>query len=378
MWPFRRRQDRALSLSQLLAEDQPNTTAGATVTTDTAQRLSAVWACVRLLTDVVSTMPCHAYTTGSRDPVEPAPPMLRSPAAGVAFHDWIAQVLRSLLLAGNAWGLVAGRIGPGLRPSQIELIAPHRVTVNVATDGTVTHRLDGREIDRDELWHLRAYPTPGSLLGLSPIAYAAEALGVGLAAQKYGAQYFGDSSTPAGYLSSEQTLTAQQAEEMSTLWEARHKGRRRTAVMGKGLEFKRIMVAPDESQFLETQRFTVQQVCRIYGVAPEMIGADSGNSLTYANVEQRSLDFVTYAVSPWLVRLETALTDLVPRGQYVKFNAGGLLRTDLKSRYEAHEIALRAGFLTLAEIRELEDREPLPADAVTPDTTAPPQIGAVA
>ena len=102
-----------------------------------------------------------------------------------------------------------------------------------------------------------------------------------------------------------------------------------------------------------------------------MIAADSGSSLTYANVEQRDLSLLKYAIGPWLVRLESALTDLVPRGQYVKFNAGGLLRTDLKTRYEAHEIGIRAGFLTVDEARELEDREPLPP--------APPrQIGAVA
>src|SRR5829696_2700121 len=220
MWPFRKREDRSLTLDQLLAEDQPNTASGATVTTDTAQRLSAVWACIRLLTDVVSTMPCHAYTAGAPDPVDPAPIMLRSPAAGVPFHDWIAQVLRSLLL-----------------------------TVNVAGDGTVTYRLDGREVDRDDLWHLRAYPTPGALLGLSPIAYAAETIGVGLAAQAYGAQYFRDSSTPTGYLTGDQLLTTSQAEEVLARWEVRHKHRRATAVLGKGLEFKQIMVPPEESQF---------------------------------------------------------------------------------------------------------------------------------
>ena len=89
-------------------------------------------------------------------------------------------------------------------------------------------------------------------------------------------------------------------------------------------------------------------------------------------MEQRDLSLLKYAVGPWLVRLETALTDLVPRGAYVKFNAGGLLRTDLKTRYESYEIALRAGFLTVAEVRELEDREPLPA------ATARPQLGAAA
>src|SRR5215207_4348951 len=274
MWPFRRRtEDRALwQVGD--AYPGPATSSGVRVNADTAQRLSAVWACIRLLCDVISTMPCHAYATGSRDPVDPAPVMLRSPAAGVPFHDWIAQVLRSLLLSGNAWGIITARIGPGLRPSQIELIAPHRVTVNVGTDGAVTYRLDGREIDRDDLWHLRAYPTPGSLLGLSPIAYAAETIGVGLAAQAYGAQYFRDSSTPAGYLTGDQLITQEQADVLLARWEARHKGRRATAVLGKGLEFKQIVVPPEESQFLDTARLTVQQVCRIYGVPPEMIAAD--------------------------------------------------------------------------------------------------------
>ena len=375
MWPFRKREDRSLTLDQLLAEDQPNTAAGATVTADTAQRLSAVWACVRLLTDVVSTMPCHAYTAGSRDPVDPAPPMLRSPAAGVPFHDWIAQVLRSLLLTGNAWGIITSRVGAGLRPSQIELIAPHRVTVQVATDGTVTYRLDGREIDRDDLWHLRAYPTPGSLLGLSPIGHAAQSVGVGLAAETFGAQFFGDGATPSGLLTTDQRLSNEQARQLSAVWNTffnNRRGERRVAVLGDGTKFQPVSVRPEESQFLETQRFTVAQICRLYGVPPEMVGADSGNSLTYANVEMRSIDFLTYAINPWLVRLETALTDLVPRGQYVKFNAGGLLRTDLKTRYESYEIGLRAGFLTRDEVRQLEDREPLSVAA------APPSLEAVA
>ena len=308
--------------------------------------------------------------------MDPAPVMLRTPAAGVPFHDWIAQIMRSLLLAGNAWGLVTSRVGAGLRPSQIELISPHRVTVQVATDGAVTYRLDGRKIDRDDLWHLPAYPWPGSLLGLSPIAHCAQSVGVGLAAEKFGAKFFGDGATPSGLLTTDQRLSTEQAEQLSAVWNAyfnNRYGQRRVAVLGDGAKFQPVSVRPEESQFLDTQRFTVQQICRVFGIPPEMVGADSGNSLTYANVEQRSLDFLTYTISPWLVRLETALIDLVPRGQYVKFNAGGLLRTDLKTRYEAHEIGLRAGFLTIGEVRELEDREPLPAGAA-----ARPQLGVVA
>ena len=280
-----------------------------------------------------------------------------------------------LLLTGNAWGIITSRVGAGLRPSQIELIAPHRVTVQVATDGTVTYRLDGREIDRDDLWHLRAYPTPGSLLGLSPIGHAAQSVGVGLAAETFGAQFFGDGATPSGLLTTDQRLSNEQARQLSAVWNTffnNRRGERRVAVLGDGTKFQPVSVRPEESQFLETQRFTVAQICRLYGVPPEMVGADSGNSLTYANVEMRSIDFLTYAINPWLVRLETALTDLVPRGQYVKFNAGGLLRTDLKTRYESYEIGLRAGFLTRDEVRQLEDREPLSVAA------APPSLEAVA
>jgi HK97 family phage portal protein len=322
-----------------------------------------VWACVRLLADVISTMPVDAYRSGSREPIEPRPGILVTPAAGTPMHDWLAQVVRSLLLAGNAWGLVTDRTGAGLRPSRIELLDPARVTVQVDPDGGVTHRLDGREIDQDDLWHLRAYPVAGQVLGLSPIAYAMQSIG---AAEQFGAKFFGDNATPSGLLTTDQRLTRQQAQDLSDMWQTTQKGKRKTAVLGDGAKWQAVSVAPEESQFLETMRFNVTQVCRLFGVAPEMIAAASGDSLTYANVEMRSLDFLTYTVGPWLTRIETALTDLVARGTYVKFNSGALLRTDLKSRYESYSIALASGFLTLDEVRELEDREPLPASSATP------------
>jgi HK97 family phage portal protein len=130
-------------------------------------------------------------------------------------------------------------------------------------------------------------------------------------------------------------------------------------VLDNGAKYKPITIAPEESQFLETTKANVAAVARIYGVPPEMIAGEVGNSLTYANVEQRSLDFLTYGVTPWLVRLERAISALLPRGQFVKFNAGALLRTTTKARYEAHEIGIRAGFLTVNEARALEDLPPL-------------------
>ena len=134
-------------------------------------------------------------------------------------------------------------------------------------------------------------------------------------------------------------------------------------MLGNGLKPVPLTVDPEKAMLIESQRFTIQQVCRYFGVPPEMIGADSGSPKTYANLEQRNLDFLTYGVGPKIVRLEHTLNASLPRGQFVKFNTGALLRTDLKTRYESYQIGLAAGFLTVDEVRELEDREPLPAAA---------------
>lgn len=378
MWPFGRRVEErtAWPVEALTGEStwqqQYNQV---TVTPDTALRHAAVWACVRLIADTVSGLPIDAYRTGGRKPLTARPRLLDEPASGMGFADWTYAVLVSALTRGNALGLVVDRAGVAELPTQIELVDSARIATSTGGDGRITWRLDGREVDRADLWHFKAYPVAGQPFGLSPVDYARQAIRLGLAAEGYGSQFFTDGATPSGVLTSEQTLNADTAAQLSARWKSFHGGRRGVAVLGNDVKFQQISIPPDESQFLDTQRFTVQQVCRVYGVPPEMIGADSGNSLTYANVEQRSLDFLAYCVGPWLSRLERALTALVPRGTYVKFNAGGLLRTDLRTRYESYEIALRAGFLTVDEVRELEDREPLPA---SPVPIAPPSIGAVA
>jgi HK97 family phage portal protein len=319
-------------------------------------RLSAVWGCVRLLADVVSELPVHVFAKGTRREVEP-PRVLVTPAANTDLPDWLWQHMISYLLRGNVFGLVVDRVGLG-RPNQIELINPDRITPQV--DGeTVIWRLDGREIDPDELWHRRAYPVPGQVLGLSPIAHAAQSIGLGLAAERFGAEFYRDGATPSGVLTTDQRINVEQAEELSDSWHDASRGRRRTAVLGGGAKWNAVSVAPEEAQYLDALKFNVTQVCRVFGVPPELVASEAGGSLTYANVEQRDLSLLKYAVQPWLGRLERAMNTLVSRGQYVKFNAAGLLRTDLKSRYESYAIGLDKGFLTIDEVRDLEDREPL-------------------
>jgi HK97 family phage portal protein len=356
-WPWRRStQDRALW--QVGDTSAPTTYAGVAVGPDQALRLSAVWACVRLLADCISTLPVHAYR--GDDQLAELPPLLRQPAADTPLHDWLYQVVVSLLLRGNAYGLVANRSGATLLPSQVELLQPDRVTVQIdLRQRTTVWRLDGQEIDRDELWHVRAYSSPGQVLGLSPVDYARQAIGLGLAAEKYGAQFFGEGATPSGTLNSDQRLNRGQAMEAKEQWQALHRGHRDIAVLGDGIRFLPISIKPDESQFLETTKANVAAVARIYGVPPEMIAGESAGHMAYTTPELRSMDMLTYTVRPWLVRLETAISTLLPSTQTVRFNPDALVRVALLDRYQAHKVGIEGGFLTVNEARELENRPPL-------------------
>ncbi len=361
MWPFRRKQPEQRALWQV-GDTLPvsSSFADTRVTADTALRLSAVWGCVRLLADTVSTLPVDVYRRGERDPLAP-PPLLANPAAGWSLPDWLYATMVSLLLRGNAYALITARSGPAMRPAQVELVHPDLMAVTVLLDGTVEYRYKGSVVDRDDLWHARAFVYPGCPTGLSPVAYAAESLGLGLATQRFGKQYFEEGALPSGLLTTEQNLSQDNANMLKQMFKARTRGSREPVVLGHGTTYQAISVSPEESQFIESRKLTVADVCRVFGVPPEMVASEAGGSLTYANVEGRALDFLKFSVNPWLVRLEHAIGLLLPRGQQVKFNAGALLRTTTTERYAAHKVGLDAGFLTLDEVRQLEDRPPLDA-----------------
>jgi HK97 family phage portal protein len=356
-WPWTRH-DRAL----WNVGDVPSspTAAGQPVTPDRALRLSTVWGCVRLLADSVSTLPLAVYRDDERDPL-PTPPLLRRPSADhPELSDWLWAIMACLLTRGNAWGMISDRSGAGLLPAQVDLLDPDRVGVTEGRDGPPVIRVDGQEVDRGELWHVKAYPAAGSILGMSPVAYAREAIGLGLAAERFGAQFFGDNATPSGVLTSDQRINAEQAERLKVRWKARHAGRREIAVLGDGAKFQAITIAPEEAQFIETQRFSVSTICRFYGVPPEMVGGETAGHMAYSSPEMRSTDLLTFTVRPWLLRIERAISTLLPRAQAAKFNAGGFVRATLLDRYTAHKLGIEAGFLTVNEARELEDRPPLP------------------
>jgi HK97 family phage portal protein len=353
----------ALTLEQLLLEEARPTAAGEPVTVESALRLSTVWGCVRLLSDSVSTLPLHVYRGDDRDPI-PAPPLLQRPSADFPeLADWLWAVMASLCLRGNAWGVITARSGAGMLPAQVDLVHPDRVAVTTNGDGIPTIRIAGQEYNRADLFHVKAFPWPGSLLGLSPIAYAREAIGLGLGAEKYGARLFGDAAIPSGVLTSDQRIGQPEADNLKARWAQAHKGKREIAVLGGDAKFQPITIAPDEAQFIQTQKFSVATICRFYGVPPEMMAGETAGHEAYTSPEMRGTDFLTFSLRPWLARVERAISSqLLASTQRAKFNAGGFVRATLRDRYEAHRIAIEAGFLTRNEVRELEDRPPLPGD----------------
>jgi HK97 family phage portal protein len=368
-WPWTRH-DRAL----WNVGDMPvsSTYAAVPVTPSTAMQHSAVWACVNLIAGAISTLPLAAYRVGDRDPLPVLPPILRQPSAGWALPDFLYAALQSLLVRGNTYGLIVDRAGAGLLPAQVELLAPERVGVTVP-NGAVEYRVDGQEVDPASIWHVRAFTTPGQVDGLSPIGHARQAIGLRLAAEKYASRFFGESAIPSGLLTTDQRISTENARDLKERWRASHGGHRDIAVLGDGARFQAITIPPEQAQFLETTRANVATIARYFGVQPELIGAESGGSLTYANVEQRALDFLTFGLRPWLVRLEVALSALLSSTTTVKFNAAALVRTDLLTRYQAHESAIRAGWKLRSEVRDLEDLPPIPG---IDDGPPPPEVGA--
>jgi HK97 family phage portal protein len=317
-----------------------------------------VWASVSLIAGSISTLPLAAYRDGERDPLPALPPLLRTPSAGWSLPDFLYATLQSLLVRGNAYGLIVDRAGAGLLPAQVELLDPNRVQVH-APVGPVEYRVDGQRVETSSIWHVRAFTAPGQVLGLSPVAHARQAIGLGLGAERYAARFFGESGIPSGVLTKEQDIKQERADQLKARWREAHTAHRDIAVLGNGAKFQAVTIPPEEAQFLETTRANVATIARYFGVQPELIGGESGGSLTYANVEQRALDFLTFGLRPWLVRLEVALSALLSSTTTVKFNAAALVRTDLLTRYQAHESAIRAGWKLRSEVRELEDLAPV-------------------
>lgn len=328
-------------------------------TTDKALRVAAVYACVKLIADSVATLPLHAYTRkadGSRARI-PLPQAIAAPGLGVFTSAWLQRPIVSMLVHGNAYGLVTGWGSTGW-PNGITWVAP----TNVSLDETRNQwYLKGKPVPAGDLLHIPAIVQPGCRLGVSPVGALARTFDAGYEAQIATHQWSKNRAAPSLLMrNNERTLTPDAADAAT----ARVKARIRNGdpfVSGKDWELSALSVPDADAAFLGSIKANATQIASIYSVPPELVGGESGGSLTYNTVEQQAIQLLTYACRPWMVRLEEALSAfMMPRPQYVRFNPDALIRVDTKTRYETHRIARDIGLNNIDELRALEDMEPLP------------------
>lgn len=360
-WPFRRRtEQRTITYQDVWGSGRDALWGGRAASIDTALTLVPVFAATRLLADSIASLPLQTFRQVDDVRLRVTDPqMVADPTGYGTVYDWVHRAVTSLALRGNAFGLITDVARDG-SPARIEWLNPDEVTLETdRTDVPPVWYWRGRRVESSMLVHVPGYTLPGRVLGMSPIKAYQLTVETGLGAQQFGADWFAGGTVPAGVLETDQAVNEEQADAVKRRFKQAASGRD-TVVLGAGTTYKPISVPADESQFLATMRATAGQIAAIYGIPPEMIGGESGNSLTYANTEQQAINFVTYTLRPWLVRLEAALSRLLPDRLFVRFNIDSIIRADLKTRYEAHHFALTDGWLNRDEVRLLENRAPLP------------------
>ena len=334
---------------------------GVHIGTKTALQLSIVKGCVRILAGAMMGLPWDAHRQPQNGPSTPVRSALLERPSGVMLpsaHKW--QTVVALTVWANATHLVVAEDAAGY-PTRVELLDPEQVT-NSTIDGRTRWFYKSGELPADKVINVPFQPLPGDRVGTPPLKNQGY-VELAALAQQFGIGWFKEGAHPSAILYAEDpNLTPTQAARIKRSFLSAIGRSREPAVMGSGIKYERIQVAANESQFLETVRQAQVDICMVFGVQPEQLGISSGGTgITYANRESRVQEFLTFGgLNPLIVTLQEAYSDMLPNGQVMRVNTGALLRSDTKTRYESYEIGQRIGVLTTDEIRELEDRPPLP------------------
>ncbi len=335
-----------------------------------ALALVPVFAAVALISDTISTLPLKTYRDlgDVRQRAPQAQLFLQLERAG-QLTPWLHQCLTSLLLRGNAYGEIVQRDGYEF-PTQIEWLNPDGLVYDASDLNRRGWRVGNRLIPERNVVHVPWFTLPGRREGLSPIGRFRMTIEAGHQAAAYGHEWFNNGGFPPGTFKNTQQTVPQDEADVIKVRLARAITSRQPLVYGSDWEYSAVTVPPSEAQFIEAQRLNATQIAGIYRVPPEMIGGETGRSMTYQNVEQQQINFVQMTLRPWLVLLERAFSSLLPERQYVRFNADAIIRADTLTRHQVYEISRRIGLRSLDELRGLEELEPLPngggADYLTP------------
>lgn len=355
----------------------PPSVTGMVVTPETALKVSTVWACVGLLADCVAMLPTIVYQrladeSRQRATNHPLYDLLHNqPNIHQTAFEFKNMMQGHLLLRGNAYAqIVPGARGPA---DQLIPLHPDRVTPETLPDGGLRYKirqLDGtsRTFNDEDILHLKGLSMDGKT-GLSIVAYARESLGLALAGEMSGARTFSNGSRPSGVLKMAGKLSKEGGKKLKDSWQDAQAGVGNTgkvAVLEEGLEWQAIGLNNRDTQWLESREFQAEDICRWFRVPPHMVALTSKATSWGSGIEQMGIGFVTYTLMPWLVRWQQAISrDLIIATQnyFVEFLVDALLRSDLKSRYDAYGIARNCGWMNVDEIRQRENMNPLPNGA---------------
>ena len=356
------------------------TTSGKPVNERTAMQTTAVYACVRILAEAVASLPLHVYEyqdDGGKKLVHDHPLyylLHDEPNPEMTSFVFRETLMSHLLIWGNAYAQIirdgAGRV-LGLYP-----LLPDKMDVQRDDCGNIYY-VYSRNSDENPMFkeygdiRLKAEDVlhiPGlgfdGLIGYSPIAMAKNAVGMTLACEEYGASFFANGANPGGVL--EHPGVLKDPSKVRESWNSVYRGvnnAHKIAVLEEGMKYQQIGIPPEEAQFLETRKFQINEIARLYRIPPHMVGDLDKSS--FSNIEQQSLEFVKYTLDPWVIRWEQSLQRslLLPgeKGKYfIKLNVDGLLRGDYQSRMNGYAVGRQNGWFSANDIREMENMNPIP------------------
>lgn len=372
------------------------TQAGQHVTEETALKYGAVWACVSVISKAIAILPWCVYQktrTGQKEDTSHGMYWLlhNQPNPEMSPYQFKHLLMSHVLTWGNAYCEIE-RDNMN-RPLWLWPITPDRVTPDRDETGALFYRVRNSgaaqsELDPADVLHLRGLGFDG-LVGYSPIRYAAETIGLGMATEQFGSSFFGNGASPSLVLMHPRSLSDEAIQNLEKSVQRRTGGRNahRPFVAEEGMKVEKLSVAPEEAQFIQSRNVTVLDICRWYGVPPHKLAAL--DRATFNNIEHQEIEFVTDTIQPWVTQLEEEVNlkcfGRQQRGvYYTKLNMAALLRGDLKTRYEAYQIGHTNGWLSANDIRALEDMNPItngnmylvPANMTTRERMKSGDIGA--
>ena len=356
-------------------------TSGKAVTERSAMQMTAVYSCVRILAEAIAGLPLHLYTykdDGGKEKAIGHPLYLLlhdEPNPAMSSFVFRETLMTHLLLWGNAYAQII-RNGKGEVVALYPLM-PNRMTVDRDSSGQLFYSYQMNNTDAptmkagtvilkpSDVLHIPGLGFDG-LVGYSPIAMAKNAIGLAIATEEYGAKFFANGATPGGLL--EYPGTVKDPDRVRESWNKGFSGSQnagKVAILEEGMKYTPISIAPEQAQFLETRKFQINEIARIFRVPPHMVGDLEKSS--FSNIEQQSLEFVKYTLDPWVVRWEQSLSRALftpeeKKRYFFKFNVEGLLRGDYQSRMNGYATARQNGWMSANDIRELENLDRIPAE----------------